>query len=804
MSFKNFLKMIETLIETLFFNMFIFIIINRSIMFTIENKCLSSFSYDTSILKWDKQHRTNEQRFYCYCGKDIDANEPTIFCDKCSNRFHVKCLSFKINPVRGEWGYRFVCAGCDAEKKERFGWMRKSWSQIARIAAFHCSQISNSSSVHVSDQIVKLIDKHFDSLAFGKIRTPTWQSTVQGTLSSRKEFQRDTSKRENGWWMLTDPTNPQLQMDGPKGLKHTITEAPVAQPPTQKKTKSSSSSRKRKKTKRQYEEEVLSSSDSEESDVFARPQSPPKSTKYRNIDGMPLHGAALSAAKAFKSAQEEADSLTRGSDVKNQRKQVDMVYWETEYYAPDAEDDPTVALAKKNTSKQVVMDERRLVATNTGGYRLIRASHPAVVGRFYYEVEFVKGAPENAHIRVGFATEKADMQAPCGYDGFGYSIRDIDGSVFHRSRGRAFANRSIQPGDVIGCLIDLKGEPLHPGNQGDITEEELNDSSMVEALETDGEDVRLMLPPTEAEKKAKENNGKEEEENQMDMDQDKAQDRRAKTYYHYTRPKPAKPPQATKPPDPVPEPPVKGSYICFYLNGEPLRPQIASEEQEGHECPFAAFRDIHGGLYYPAVSCYNGAKVRLAFGAIGSSEREEKEEGQLNPQEFRHFPSDVDNLQPFAILGPLYERQHKRALEIARVRKERREQEERLQLEKAAAQARLEDEKKAMEVRKELEEMKAAQEALKKQQEGGEEKVAEEKVEEEKVGEEDGKEVGKEDGETVGENIDEKKLENGLKEESTIIEKYAGELKEEKVGVEKEQVVEEKTMEANDQPSNVR
>jgi hypothetical protein len=57
---------------------------------------------------------------------------------------------------------------------------------------------------------------------------------------------------------------------------------------------------------------------------------------------------------------------------------------------------------------------------------------------------------------LGWSTEKGDSQAPVGFDRFGYSIRDIGGTIFHCSRGQASSEDiSYAPGDVIGFFIFL-------------------------------------------------------------------------------------------------------------------------------------------------------------------------------------------------------------------------------------------------------------------------------------------------------------------------------------------------------------
>ena len=48
------------------------------------------------------------------------------------------------------------------------------------------------------------------------------------------------------------------------------------------------------------------------------------------------------------------------------------------------------------------------------------------------------------------------MQAPFGYDQFGYSIRSRKGTVFHEGKGFTYTGRkSLRVGDVVGCLIHL-------------------------------------------------------------------------------------------------------------------------------------------------------------------------------------------------------------------------------------------------------------------------------------------------------------------------------------------------------------
>ncbi|EME31367.1 hypothetical protein Gasu_13310 isoform 1 [Galdieria sulphuraria] len=85
------------------------------------------------------------------------------------------------------------------------------------------------------------------------------------------------------------------------------------------------------------------------------------------------------------------------------------------------------------------------------GYRSIRASHGVLEGDWYFEVEVLQG---DGNVRIGWCTVQADMEAPIGYDKYGYSIRDKTGELFHEQRlipfGEAFGE-----GDTIGCFLHL-------------------------------------------------------------------------------------------------------------------------------------------------------------------------------------------------------------------------------------------------------------------------------------------------------------------------------------------------------------
>jgi hypothetical protein len=96
------------------------------------------------------------------------------------------------------------------------------------------------------------------------------------------------------------------------------------------------------------------------------------------------------------------------------------------------------------------------------GYRTARGSHTVQLGNWYFEVEITTPAEApQGHTRIGWSTERGEvsvirdnclvwllsflsltfffqLQAPAGFDHYSYSYRDVDGSVFHQSRGKPY------------------------------------------------------------------------------------------------------------------------------------------------------------------------------------------------------------------------------------------------------------------------------------------------------------------------------------------------------------------------------
>ena len=116
------------------------------------------------------------------------------------------------------------------------------------------------------------------------------------------------------------------------------------------------------------------------------------------------------------------------------------------------------------------------------GFRSARCNAPVREGRWYLEVTVENGAGastsagtgtgpatrggasrrEGPHVRMGWARREAPLNAPAGYDGYSYAVRDKTGEKVHLSRPRPYG-QPFGTGDVVGMYICLpprrKGDP---------------------------------------------------------------------------------------------------------------------------------------------------------------------------------------------------------------------------------------------------------------------------------------------------------------------------------------------------------
>ncbi|KAG2435880.1 hypothetical protein HXX76_007075 [Chlamydomonas incerta] len=145
---------------------------------------------------------------------------------------------------------------------------------------------------------------------------------------------------------------------------------------------------------------------------------------------------------------------------------INLVRLRYEGAVKDGLDDPTkVLLSKVHKAAQLQLGEDRLSVTGHKGFRTARASHGAHEGALYCEVRLTR-LGRTGHARVGWCTRRAELQAPVGYDTFGFAFRDVDGSKVSNGLREPYmpGGAGFREGDVVGMYLYLPpgGRTLEP------------------------------------------------------------------------------------------------------------------------------------------------------------------------------------------------------------------------------------------------------------------------------------------------------------------------------------------------------
>jgi hypothetical protein len=147
------------------------------------------------------------------------------------------------------------------------------------------------------------------------------------------------------------------------------------------------------------------------------------------------------------------------------------------------ESEMTVTLSPHDKAGPLLLSEDKLWCWGERGtgFCLARATHSIDSGKYFWECEILdpatnkrnKNNPADAqqfsskgtlsdsivqcsgesHVRLGWASDAAALNAPVGYDSFGFGYRDIAGSKVNKSVRTDHYGAEFNIGDVIGCHI---------------------------------------------------------------------------------------------------------------------------------------------------------------------------------------------------------------------------------------------------------------------------------------------------------------------------------------------------------------
>ncbi|CAZ83990.1 unnamed protein product [Tuber melanosporum] len=253
-------------------------------------------------------------------------------------------------------------------------------------------------------------------------------------------------------------------------------------------------------------------------------------------------------------------------------------YRNTEY-APYA---PRINFEDMNAAVHV--NRNGSAITTAKGWRMARANVGVREGDWYYECKIVRGIPSGGHVRVGWARREAPLDAPVGFDGYSYGIRDLSGQKVHMSRPKDFLEENFEEGDVVGLRICLPSLDVQRG---------LTEDPVVRARDLIRDRIPIRFK------------------NQLWFEQFDYQP--TKDMEELMNPSPGA--KACTPPKTLPN-----SLIKVYKNGKyvgtPWEDLFAFLPPASRPLATAGGRELDDGTlgYYPAVSVFRGAIVETNFG----------------------------------------------------------------------------------------------------------------------------------------------------------------------------------------------
>ncbi|XP_058798250.1 set1/Ash2 histone methyltransferase complex subunit ASH2 isoform X2 [Phymastichus coffea] len=383
----------------------------------------------------------------CYCGKDRNLNLAELLCASCTRWFHESCIGYQLGKlVPFMTNYVFMCKNCSQTGLESFKKSQAQFPQMCVTAIANLMQIcqkenNNRLLFHKDKDIIPFIEMHWESITTMPRRvTQSWHSRIfkaltkdLGTLFITEENQIEGS--------LYGLINSDLFTIKPN-YEAMIKGVPMA------------GGIRGRNAKRKFPGEGTGAGAGKKgrgSDLVV-PKLPAHGYPLEhpwNKDGYRYILAEPDPHAPFRQEFDESSDWA-GKPIPG---------WLYRPLSPSS-----VLLALHDRAPQLKVSEDRLAVTGDKGYCMIRATHSVCRGTWYWEAA-IEEMPEGSATRLGWGQEYANLQAPLGYDKFGYSWRSRKGTRFHESRGKHYSN-GYGEGDILGFLVILPDihSPTHIPN----------------------------------------------------------------------------------------------------------------------------------------------------------------------------------------------------------------------------------------------------------------------------------------------------------------------------------------------------
>ena len=378
--------------------------------------------YRLDGLQWDSAHHFNSDNKYSYSGKQRKLGDPMLQCEMCMQFFHrdETQLSQAHNFVPFQTNYRFVCKIC-SQNEEKIEFLDNSWSAIVATALHNLQLPLAATNKEMCDSSARITPVRS---AVPLTEVARWIRNNWGSLClGRHEPQLEDVATISRSVVHLDYVNYNADK-GEVQLRHLLPTKLILKPVMNSMVTSSSAAAPKPKRER---------------DTSARDNAGKKSRAVR--PPVPQDISQIKLPDKYKLVPApKADPMVAAVDLS------------------------VVQLSRVARAPQITVCNDGMSAVGFKGYRMVRASHCATQGAWYFEVRIDEPLHgEDGHTRIGWSTEMGELQAPVGYDSHSYSYRDIEGTKFHKSMGQPYG-AAYGPGDVIGCALQM-GDPPAVGRE---------------------------------------------------------------------------------------------------------------------------------------------------------------------------------------------------------------------------------------------------------------------------------------------------------------------------------------------------
>nr|CDJ88057.1 SPla RYanodine receptor SPRY and Beta-lactamase domain containing protein [Haemonchus contortus] len=429
----------------------------------------------------------------CYCDGERELGTMELFCSGCSKWFHGRCLK----DLKDFYGlsfmvcYVFHCKDCSPTSVETWVAKQANFSHmcVTVLANLTAEKLKKDgfqkTGEHIyfnlQNTIIPYFDANWENLTSMPRRVKnTWHTTLQKTLIKDVELFKVNPEDENSFALLETnladigPVNEFVKQIGHRRPQPFSKCVQIGK-------KTSSGEKGNLASTLVSAQHGTGRTSGVDSDVDGGPKTRGAS-KRRNVD-------SAGGGKKPKLATDYSSSKIAASDGSGP---IDFPFNKEGYRYFLVEKDPnvndrisleeddgstpriipphlyrlhfqrTVTISPNDRAHELRVSDDQLTVTGFEGYRVARATHSVAKGTWYFEVNFLK-QPDDSHIRIGWSQPLAVVQSCIGYNKLSYSWRSLKGTKFHDAIGKKYFPGGYKEGDILGCLIHLPHDPIHPG-----------------------------------------------------------------------------------------------------------------------------------------------------------------------------------------------------------------------------------------------------------------------------------------------------------------------------------------------------